>query len=106
MYAYLITFTVLCILFFYAWAFANSDAARALVAELTRRWRLHLIQHGGEKLASQLISKVRRHLVEEGFDPEEIDEVVHIHKPFVIQRLGTQYANAHLGEPTPLERYS
>lgn len=89
----------------YAWAVLNPMAARALVARLMRRRRRHLVQYYGQRSADRLFHEFRRRALEEGADAALIETIIHEHRPWVIEHLGTQAANAHVGKPRPLERY-
>jgi hypothetical protein len=88
----------------YGLAVANPRRAKAVVAELKRRWRLRLIQKGGEKEAEDLFREFQARMLAEGFDEELIEEVFEEHRAEVVDRLGRRVANASLGKPTPLER--
>lgn len=89
----------------YGLAVANPRGAKAVVAELKRRWRLHLIQKGGEKGVEDFFVEFRTKMLAEGFDEELIREIFEEIRPEIEDRLGRRAANASLGEPSPLERY-
>lgn len=92
-------------LLLYAWALTHPEACRALVAELQRRWRLHIIQKYGKLAAQDAIVWLRKKADKEELDKEIVEELIKSHKEEIIRRLGTKEANKRLGEPTPLERY-
>lgn len=81
-------------------------AVRALVAELKHRLRLHLIRHEGEKATQEFIHEFWDKAISDGFDDELVDEVINMHKHEAVKRLGSKHADARLGKPTPLERFS
>ncbi len=88
----------------YAWAAANPAPARSFVAELKRSWRRYLVRRKGEMAAAELAHSFREQAQSQGFEQEQIDEIISEKWPELVERLGTRETNDSLGEPTPLER--
>jgi hypothetical protein len=81
------------------------EATLAVIAELRRRYRLHLINRCGKKATAAFINDMRAKYERKGYDMEGFDEVIEEYKAELIYRLGTRCANDFLGEPSILERY-
>ena len=92
------------LLVLYAWVVLNPMTARTAVARLMRHRRRHLVQRYGQRSAARLFREFHRQALEEGADDALIEAIIHEYRPEVIERLGTQAANARLGKPRPLER--
>ena len=93
------------LLFLYAWAVINPLLARTIMAELKRRWRLYLIQRGGEHAVQVAAQRLTRLADRKHIEPHIVHEVLAARRLEMIERLGRRYADQVLGEPTPLERY-
>jgi len=101
------TFSLLILipLVIYAWAAANPVHARSIFAGLKRNWRRYLVRRKGKAAAAKLAHSFREQAQSQGFEREQIDEVISEQWTELVERLGSKEANDSLGEPTPLERY-
>ena len=88
-----------------AWVSTHPLPARAIVAEMKRRWRLLLIHRYGQMVAARLLRQFQHEAIAQGFDKELVEATLQAHKPALIEQIGIQVTNQQLGEPTPLERY-
>jgi len=87
------------------WSFVYPDAALALLAELQRQLRQHIIRREGNRAAQTLARKLRIWAAKRRLDADLVEDVINTHKQEIIEGLGSRYANEILGEPSPLERY-
>ena len=100
-----VSLLILIPLVIYAWAAANPVHARSIFAELKRSWRRYLVRRKGQAAAAELVHSFREQAQSQGFEREQIDEVISEQWTELVDRLGSKEANDSLGEPTPLERY-
>ena len=99
------TLILVVLLLILVWPFVYPDAALALLAELQRRLRRHILQCEGNQAAQTLARRLRIWAAKHRFDADLVESVINAHKQEIIERLGSRYANEILGEPTSLERY-
>jgi hypothetical protein len=81
------------------------EATLSAIAELRRRYRLHLINRCGKKVTEAFIKDMRVKYASKGYDMEGFEDVIEEYKPALIERFGKRCANDFLGEPSELERY-
>jgi len=98
-------FVLLIPFFLLTWALAYPRAALALIAELKRQLRLHVIRREGKQAAAQFAAKLQTWGAKQGFEKELVKEAIAAHQQTVAESVGRRYADAILGEPTPVERY-
>src|SRR5438552_11093099 len=81
----------------------NSPAsAKAIVAELKRRWRLYLIKRYGNIEFQNFAAKFRKLIARKGYQKSDVEALLSEHKDLIIERLGVKVVNTKLGEPTQL----
>ena len=97
-------FIITAIIIFFAWVAYRPDQALALVAELKRRLRLHIIQRTGRQGTQEVAQGLHDWAARQGFDPELVNRVIEEQQEEIFFRLGTKHANDRLGEPTIFER--
>ena len=78
---------------------------RAIKAEILRQIRLYAIQKYGKEETPRFHQKWRAFAAKQGYSEEETEEILEVMREEIIKHLGTQAANARLGEPTIYERY-
>lgn len=89
----------------FAWALAHPEAALSLIAELKQQLRLYVIQREGARASAQFAARLRAWGAERGIEKELVEETITAQRHAAAERIGRRYADAILGEPTPVERY-
>ena len=91
-------------LLFFAWVVVCPHQALTLILEIKRRWRLYIIQSAGKRGAQELARRLHVWALQNGIDPDLVDQVMNGNNSEIVYRLGTRQANLQLGEPTSFER--
>jgi hypothetical protein len=81
------------------------EEALAILAELKRQLRLHVIQRTGTEAARQVRRQLHQRAAQKGISPEIVEAVLAEHHAMIVERLGHKGADQILGEPDPTERY-
>ena len=91
-------------LLFFAWVVLCPHQALTLIVEFKRRWRLYIIQSAGKRGAQELARRLHAWALQNGIDPDLVNQMLNGKNSEIVYRLGIRQANLRLGEPTLFER--